>query len=78
MRDLIERAEFAVWDNYPSPHIELVSELLAEVKRLRRKVRELDLSIVEEVAHLSADERAELTKLRNESWAQDAISDPEP
>jgi hypothetical protein len=35
MTDIIERAEAAIKDNYPSPHLRLLAEVTAELKAAR-------------------------------------------
>jgi hypothetical protein len=70
MTDIVERAEkFVALDHRVTNFVgavPIINDLVAEVKRLRRKVRELELTISEEVAHLSADQRAELAELRSD------------
>lgn len=71
MSDIVERAkaalaEWAGFEDVIERRAELVPELVAEIEQLRRKVRYLDLTITEEVGHLSADERAELDALYSE------------
>jgi hypothetical protein len=69
MSDITERAEaFMLIDQRVNKFVgcyAIIHDLVAEVKQLRRRVRELDLTITEEVSHLSADERAELDNLRS-------------
>jgi hypothetical protein len=66
MSDIVERAQAVL--EHPDTRIGhgLVGALVDEVKRLRREVRYLNLTITEEVGHLSEDESAELDNLSGE------------
>jgi hypothetical protein len=55
MSDLIERAEFMVYDNYPSPHLAIVGELLSALKAERAQRYNARALSEDVVCHVLAD-----------------------
>lgn len=68
MSDVIDRAKAVLEHRDTRIGHALVQDLVAEIERLRRRVRALELTIAEEVGHLSADESAELNELHRNGY----------